>query len=387
MTHPLQLLAEALPSGVGAAPGAWSVLSARSDAEAAAAWLQARAARSPRTFEAYRREVLRLLLWLYEQDLSFGSLKVEGVHAFYAHLRDPPAHWLCPAKPRRDEVLLPTQMLRGPLSPKSIAYTRTVLGQLFAYLADGEYIRGNAFRLSGAPGLEQQDEITRFIDPKAWVWLWRWLMHRDAPDTHTALLYARDRFLFALLYHTGLRLSEIAKARMLDFVRKDERWFLFVVGKGRKKRHVPINSVLMTELRRFRALHELPELPSPAEAMPLVPPSRVHKTKKRVSTEKEGTLTPRAVALRVDECLRGAAASCADEHIRAQLAAASTHWMRHTHGTHALNAGTSANALMDTLGHVDPKTTRLYAKTFRPALHDEAEKLAQFHRDQEEKNP
>lgn len=107
-----------------------ALLSTRSpDAEAAA--LAAGEGRTVSQYlRFYRREALRLLLWLGEQRLALAELKVEHVHLYYAHLANPPKHWIRPRKPRRDETLLPTQALAGPLSNKSIDYTRTVLGQM-----------------------------------------------------------------------------------------------------------------------------------------------------------------------------------------------------------------------------------------------------------------
>jgi integrase len=44
-----------------------------------------------------------------------------------------------------------------------------------------------------------------------------------------------------------------------------------------------------------------------------------------------------------------------------RLAAASTHWLRHTHGTHSVAAGTRLDVLQRHLGHTSLNTTSLYA--------------------------
>ena len=43
-----------------------------------------------------------------------------------------------------------------------------------------------------------------------------------------------------------------------------------------------------------------------------------------------------------------------------RLAAASTHWLRHTHGAHAVAAGTPLDVLQQNLGHASLDTTTIY---------------------------
>ena len=44
----------------------------------------------------------------------------------------------------------------------------------------------------------------------------------------------------------------------------------------------------------------------------------------------------------------------------ARLAQASTHWLRHTHGAHAVAAGTPIEVVQNNLGHASLATTTLY---------------------------
>jgi integrase len=43
-----------------------------------------------------------------------------------------------------------------------------------------------------------------------------------------------------------------------------------------------------------------------------------------------------------------------------RLAAASTHWLRHTHGSHAVAAGTPLEVLQQNLGHASLNTMTIY---------------------------
>ena len=342
-----------------------AAIDAPNDAAAIALWLRARAGRAANTFNAYRREALRLLLWLSEQHLSLAELKVEHVHGYYAHLVNPPQHWIRPRKPMRSITLLPTQTLIAPLSNTSLHYTRTVLGQLCAYLKDAGYLSSNPFRLSAQPPLTVETTPKRLLDLDSWQWLWNWILQLPKSKQSDRL-----RWLFALLYHTGLRREEVAHGRMLDFVRKDAAWSLRVLGKGHKEKFVTVNSTLLHELIRYRKSLTLTNYPLPSEDLPLVA---------SVSAARQGkTLTPRAIGSLIHTTSQCAAMTCEDEHRRAQIAAMTTHWMRHTNATHRLMAGASLETTQDELGHADPRTTRLYAKVSDTRRKEDAEKLAQL---------
>jgi len=343
-------------------------IDARNDVQAAAAWLSAKGGGSDRTFDAYRREVTRLLLWLDEQCLAVAEMTVDNVHEFYEHLADPPSHWIRPRKPRRDERLMPTQQLIGKLSPESIQYSRTVLGQFADYLMDAGYLQRNVFHLSKKQKVVNRVAPTKFLDLESWQWFWEWLISRPTPRPVDEARVARQRWLFALLYHTGIRREEAAHGLMGNFGRNNASWFLTVVGKGNKEAPVTVNSSLLGELRRYRRSLGLPELPVATEKYPLV--------MSLLSATQREAITPRAIGLLVQKIAKKAVADCADEHIQERLLKMSTHWLRHTNATHRFQAGASLESTQDELRHADPRTTRIYMKVADIKRHEDAEKLA-----------
>jgi site-specific recombinase XerD len=284
---------------------------ARDDAGAASLWLAAKGSRSANTFASYRREAARLLLWLAERRLTLAKMKVEHAHLYFAHLAEPPAHWVRPRKPRRGQRLLPTQALSGPLSASSIGYARTVLGQMCAYLQEAGYVRRNVFRLSAMPPAAAAGaEPSRFLDLECWGWLWQWLCALPCGKPAEAAHAARARWLFALLYHTGVRREEAAQGRMGNFIRRDRAWLLRTVGKGEKERLVTVNSCLLGEMARYRLSLGLPAHPSPDEDFPLVAPLS--------GARRRRPLTPRAVGKIVGALAKRAACQCGDAHCRSQ---------------------------------------------------------------------
>ena len=88
----------------------------------------------------------------------------------------------------------------------------------------------------------------------------------DAPGA-TTLAGRRDRLLLLLLYNTGARVSEIANLQVQD-VRLESSSCVHILGKGRKKRSVPLwqetARLLRQWLRRARVTPESPLLPNAA---------------------------------------------------------------------------------------------------------------------------
>lgn len=354
--------------------GSSIALQARNDIEAVTAWLMARGSRTDNTFDAYRRESARLLLWLDEKQLGLRDLKVEHVHEFYQLLAAPPAKWLRPRKTSRGEQLAPTQVLTGPLAASSINFARTVLGQMCSYLQDAGYLQKNPFRLSARPVVVTKSVSARSLDLTSWDWLWHWIIRMPRETDRETAHAVRTRWLFALLYHAALRRDEVANGTMGDFVRTDGDWQLRVIGKGSVERMVTVNSVLLQELTIYRSWHELtPACPLPSETYPLI--LSVYKGHGQTS------LTPRAIGKTISEVAAQAQATCPDEHMRQRISKLSTHWMRHTSATHRLKAGARLETVQDELGHKDPKTTRIYTKDIGEQRREDAELLARLQND------
>lgn len=360
-------------SAVVEQPGAGNIIGAKNDFEAVREWMKAKGQRSKHTFKSYKAEAKKLLVWMMENKLTLNTLNVEGVHNYYNHLANPPKHWLQPAKTKANEKLSHSQLLRGGVSNKSISHSRTVLIGLCRYLAAAGYMPLNPFELSHKPTVVVSSQQERYLSLDAWDYLWGFILAMATGSQIEQKHAERTRWVFALFYHTGLRCEEVANGKMCDFVRRDDSWHLKVVGKGAKARYVTINSVLLTELTRFRRACALPSYPMPAETFPLVP---------RQSYKGGTGVSVRAIQALITEVGQRAAADCSDPQMVEQIRSMSAHWLRHTNATHRLMAGASLETTQDELGHADPRTTRIYAKTSNVARRDDAEKLANLRKPQ-----
>jgi len=60
------------------------------------------------------------------------------------------------------------------------------------------------------------------------------------------------------------------------------------------------------------------------------------------------------------------------------LIQASTHWLRHTHATHALEAGAEIEEVQENLGHSSVAITAIYTHASRKRRNSAVEKLMAF---------
>ena len=60
------------------------------------------------------------------------------------------------------------------------------------------------------------------------------------------------------------------------------------------------------------------------------------------------------------------------------LVQASTHWLRHTHATHALEAGAEIGEVQENLGHSSVAITAIYTHASRKKRKSAVEKLMAF---------
>jgi site-specific recombinase XerD len=161
----------------------------------------------------------------------------------------------------------------------------------------------------------------------------------EAPDPHSCA-GQRDRVLFAVLYNTGARVSEIINVRAKDAL-LDTSPSLHVMGKGRKQRTVPLWRSTVTQLRAWkRRLGAIPE-----EA-PLFP-------------NRDGApMTRSNVRQRLEVAIRTAA----EKHPQLLKRTISPHTFRHTTAMHLLQSGVDIAVIGLRLGHESPATTHIYVE-------------------------
>ncbi|MBA2127370.1 hypothetical protein DLM45_14225 [Hyphomicrobium methylovorum] len=135
----------------------------------------------------------------------------------------------------------------------------------------------------------------------------------------------RDRALFETGYYGGLRVSELASLTWDEIIpRENGEAQLALIGKGDKPRHVLLPADIAARLTALRCGAS--------------PKASVFGIKER---EINYLIKRTAKRAGVNE-------------------AASAHWFRHAHASHAIDNGAPITLVSQTLGHADLKTTSVY---------------------------
>jgi site-specific recombinase XerD len=146
---------------------------------------------------------------------------------------------------------------------------------------------------------------------------------------------------------------------------------LEVTGKGNVKRLVPLPVDVLKRLERYLVSRGLP--PSPfdcPEGTPLI--GKLGFNRDHTGGHLSGD--------HVEHCLKGllrrAAAAAPDDRTWATLRRASTHWLRHTFGSHALANGIDVDVTRQSLGHASIDTTSIYSNVETARRHRQTQEFA-----------
>jgi integrase/recombinase XerD len=266
---------------------------------------------SPRTSEAYRRDVERLTMYVVARGgRAPNDISSRLLREFIYHLKD---LGLAPASIRRNVSSIRT-------------YFRFLLG-------DGHVVRDPSERLEtpkrwrSLPDVLSVDEVGRLL---------------AAPSLDEPLPF-RDRALLELAYGAGLRVSEWITLAVRDVL--FEEGLVRVFGKGSKERLVPIGrsaiGAVAVYLRELRPRLERGEgkgvLILNARGRPL---TRMGAWKILRHYVEKAQIT---------------------KHV-------SPHTLRHSFATHLLEGGADLRAVQEMLGHADISTTQIYTHVDREYL-------------------
>lgn len=341
--------------GTFRAPASTSTLSATNDYEAINAWLGLH--ESPATLRGYRKEAERLILWaIVERGKAMSSLTIEDATAYRSFLRRPtPAtRWVGPARPRFSGEWRP---FSAGLSVRSTAYALSVLNAMYRWLIQQRYTVANPFagvKVRGSARSQAMDVGRAFSEAE-----WR-LLRTVADGLEWSYGWSepaarRLRFLLDFSYSTGLRATELvgAKLRDVEVDSMGDRW-LRVVGKGAKVGKVAMPPMAVAALDRYLLQRGLPI--THAQWIPGTPIIG------RLTDDGDKAITSARLWSIVRRFFHTVAGVIEDENptLAEKLRRASTHWMRHTHATHALQSGAELTTVRDNLRHASISTTSTY---------------------------
>ncbi len=220
---------------------------------------------------------------------------------------------------------------------RTVKRRMSTISKLFEYLCDNKILRSNVVLGVQRPKLETTEGATQSISDRQAKDL------LDAPDPST-LKGKRDRAVLATFLYHALRRSELCNLKVRDVQEREGIKQLKVFGKGSKERYVPIHPVAQTRITEYLLAaghgHE-------KEAYLFNPISN------NTATNPNKGLSPNAVyTLVINYGLK----------VGIQKGNFSTHSLRATAATNALNNREDIRKVQHWLGHANVSTTAMYDK-------------------------
>jgi len=264
---------------------------------------------SPKTVEAYRRDVLQFLAFLAEHLGGAPSLKQLAA--------------LSPADVR---AFLAARRAAG-------IGSRSLMRTLAGTRAFARFLERHGKGKLGALAAIRTPKIAKTLPRPLSAGAAKRMADPDiaAGDAREPWIHARDAAVLALLYGSGLRISEALGLKGAD-ARAGEA--VTVTGKGRKQRMVPLLPQVQKLVADYVALCPY-DLPADGPLFVGL---------------KGGPLSPRVVQLTMAR-LRGAL-GLPDT--------ATPHALRHSFATHLLSRGGDLRSIQELLGHASLSTTQIY---------------------------
>ncbi len=267
---------------------------------------------SPKTLEAYERDVGQFLGFLADHLGGAPSLKI-----------------LAKLTPADVRAFMASRRSGG-------AGNRTLMRGLAGARSFARFLERNGKGKVGALAAIRTPKLARSLPKPLAVKDARRIADTEAREgeTRAPWILARDAAVLGLLYGCGLRIAEALSLTRAQAPEPEKLSGLTVTGKGNKARMVPVLPQVAKLIADYIALCPL-ELPTDG---PLFIGAR------------GGTLSPRVVQLAMAR-LRGAL-GLPDS--------ATPHALRHSFATHLLARGGDLRSIQELLGHASLSTTQIY---------------------------
>ena len=147
---------------------------------------------------------------------------------------------------------------------------------------------------------------------------------------------------------------------------------LAVIGKGQKRREVPLPEKVVSELAKYLAARGLEPDPEDASNRGAYLLGRATDANERMPTLAGVLIDPRAgiAANTLHDQMKAFFELCAremrnrgDARSADRFSRASTHWLRHSHASHAIAKGMPIEVAQQNLGHASLATVTVYVTT------------------------
>lgn len=350
------------------------------DFKFAKAFLVSKCRRNESTYNLFRGEVERYLLWSWcVNKRSVVTNRRSDLEAYIDFVHKPPTNWISLSIYRRfidtgdtksiNEDWRPFAVKASKLqrqngaqitvadyscSQDALLSTFAVLNVFYDYLVAEDYAFGNAVASvkKDSPYLIKNTSVTEIRRLSELQWEYILETNKAIADENPA--HERTLFIVAILKSLYLRISELSERPnwtpvMSHFWRDIEgNHWLKVFGKGAKLRDVTVPESFLPYLERYRLSRDLVGFPANNELSPLV-----HKLKG------SGGMTSRQLRRIVQQAFDFAYEKMVSDGFSQEAQAlkeATTHWLRHTGASIDIDHRPLKH-MADELGHASMGTT------------------------------
>jgi integrase/recombinase XerC len=212
------------------------------------------------------------------------------------------------------------------ISVSSVNRKLSSLKAYFKYLRKQGYVEVNPTLKVISP--KKQKRLPEFVDRQGMDKLF------DEIEFEKSFEGYRDRLILQLLYHTGIRLSELIGIKLSDIDLNEGK--LKILGKRNKERYVPITGELIQSLQDYCKWRDDKSIENVSDSLFL--------------TSKGGEIYPSLVYAIVKTNL----------NLVTTIKKKSPHVIRHSFATHMLNNGADLHTIKELLGHASLAATQVY---------------------------
>lgn len=308
------------------------------------------------TFNAYRRELERLLHWSWHvAHKVLPEIKREDIEAYIYFCQRPRETWIatqsvsrfieregarianpiwrpfvCTISKQARKAGQSVSVKNYQLSQSGVQAVFAVMSSFFNFLLLEDHVAANPVaqirQKSKYFRKQQQSAPVRRLSDLQWQYVIETaeLLAKQQPERHE-----RTLFIMSALYGMYLRISELAASArwqptMGDFsCDNDGNWWFTTVGKGNKQRQISVSNAMLKALQRYRRSLGLGELPPPGDSSALIPKFQ------GVGPISDTRHLRRIVQYCFDQTIERLKQDGFEQDAE-MLAAATVHWLRHT---------------------------------------------------------
>lgn len=333
------------------------------------AFLTSYCRKSTETFDKFRGDAERLLLWAWLiQKKSIIELRRQDLEDYIDFVMNPPDAWVAETTQRR---FLSKAGLRQPnkrwrpfrkiangsrrLNNKSLQGLYSNLSVYFQFLMEEDYAISNPVSIVKKNCKYLIDNVSIKKPKRLSELQWQTLLETSEKLANSNPQHERTLFIVASLKALKLRISELSTRErwtpaMNHFWRDHEgNWWFKAFGKGNKERDVSVSIDYLRYLERYRSSLGLSGLPSSDDDSLLIS-----------ALNRQSGLRSRQIRNIVEVAFAAAVEQLASDGFQEdanELHAATTHWLRHTGASMEVAANRPLQHVQADLGHGSIRTT------------------------------